>query len=74
MIYLKLRYITFDSRIGLHAQIYSSTHFYMNVSKHKSLYLNALLVRINFTELIHSKSTRHHRNQTFMCLVCGDNM
>jgi len=42
---LKLEFVAFDSRIDFHTQIYSSTHFYMNISKHKSL-----LVGITFNQ------------------------
>jgi len=36
---MKLGFVAFDSRIVFYTQIYSSTYFYMNVSKHKSLYI-----------------------------------
>lgn len=36
---LKLDIVAFDYRIDFHTQIYRSTHFYLHVSKHKSLYL-----------------------------------
>jgi len=37
----------------------------MNVSKHKSFYLNSVLVKINFIELIHSKSIRRTKHTLF---------
>jgi len=36
---LKLEFGTFDSKIDFNTQIYCSIHFYMNISKHKSLYI-----------------------------------
>ena len=33
----KLEFVVFDSKINFHTQIFNSTHFYINVLKHKSL-------------------------------------
>jgi len=38
-------------------QIYCSTSFYPNESKHKLLYIRSLLVRIGFTKPGHSKQS-----------------
>jgi hypothetical protein len=47
----QLEIVDSDSRIDFYTQIFCSTHFCINISKHKSLYL-----QINFTESILSKS------------------
>ena len=36
---LKLGFVALDSRLDVYIQIYSSTHFHINISKHKSLYI-----------------------------------
>jgi hypothetical protein len=52
---MKLRFVDFDSRIDFYAQIYS-THFHMNYPNTNQFTFNSLLIRINFTLSINSKS------------------
>jgi len=50
---MKLEFVAFDSIIDFYKQIYSSTHFYTNVSKHKSLYIQ-LTFNLNHFYIINS--------------------
>lgn len=45
---MKLLFVIFNFRIYFNAQIYNTTHFYLNIFKYKSFYLQLVLVGISF--------------------------
>jgi len=42
---LNIEFVAFDSRIDIYTQIYGSTHFYTNVSKHITLYSKSVYLQ-----------------------------
>jgi hypothetical protein len=66
ILYSKLEIVASHSRINFYTQIFYSTHFKTNISKHKSLHLqfnfrqNQFYVKINFSY----RRTKHTLKQT----------
>jgi len=52
---LKQRFVVFYSKLVFCAQVYCSTAFDVNITKHKPFILNSLLTKINSTKSIESK-------------------
>jgi len=66
----------FDSRNDFNTQIYCSTHFYIYVSKHKSLYFLLTFSQnqfytINSLKLIFCQPRTKHAHSVWQCLEQG---
>jgi hypothetical protein len=69
--YLKLENVAFDSKIDFYTNFFCSSHFYMNMSKHRSLYLQLnfgqnLFYRINYAKInfTHRRTNVHLMHST----------
>jgi len=76
--YLKLWFVAFDYRIDFYTQIYSSTHFYTNVSKHKSLHLQLAFrhnqfYRINSLKINFSNHRTKHTQRKWLIRISIEN-